>query len=252
MTTMNDSGSLLGARLDDIISRLDGKHFPLFLGFLNESEISFVINKLKKEPNITYKFFGGYDNSERNMLGVIRGNSDIEDYYYPITGLKFEYKKEYNLTHRDFLGSIMGLGLRRDTIGDIVVGSGETVIFVKDEIKDYIVQQMQKVGNVGVVISEWDGIYLPKGTQFEIINCTVSSARLDCVVSSVVPLSREKSATMIKQGMVFVNSSEIQSVNHIVKAGDKISVRGKGKFIAEEFLGTTKKGRLKLTIKKYK
>lgn len=249
---MNDNDSLLNARLDDIIGRLSIRHFPMFLGFLNEYEISLLLQKLKKENNISYKFFGGYDNSERCMLGIIQGNSEIESYYYPITGLSFKYKSEYKLNHRDFLGSLMGLGLKRDTIGDILVGDGETVVFVKNEIKNYVVSQIQRIGNVGVEISEWNGLVLPIGTQFEIINFTVSSARLDCIISSIVPLSRDKSSDIIKQGLVFVNSVVVQNVSYVVKSGDKISVRKKGKFIIEDFSGITKKGKLKVIIKKYK
>lgn len=249
---MNDNDSLLNARLDDIIERLFSRHFPMFLGFLNEYEISLLLQKLKKENNVSYRFFGGYNNAERCMLGIIQGNSEIESYYYPITGLSFKYKSEYKLNHRDFLGSIMGLGLKRDTIGDILVGDGETVVFVKNEIKNYIVSQIQRIGNVGVEISDWNGLVLPIGTQFETMNFTVSSARLDCIISSVVPLSRDKSSDIIKQGLVFVNSVVVQSVSYIVKSGDKISVRKKGKFIVEDFSGITKKGKLKVIIKKYK
>ena len=93
---------------------------------------------------------------------------------------------------------------------------------------------------------------LSKKNEFEEIKCTVSSARLDGIISTVVPLSREKSSALIKQGLVFVNAFATENVSYTVKSGDKISVRGKGKFIVSEFSGITKKGRLKLTVKKYK
>ena len=87
--------------------------------------------------------------------------------------------------------------------------------------------------------------------DFENISCTVSSARLDNIVSALLPLSREKSATLIKQGMVFVNSVVTDNVSYTIKPADKISIRGKGKFIISEFSGLTKKGRLKLIVQKY-
>ena len=101
-------------------------------------------------------------------------------------------------------------------------------------------------------MEEWDGGFLPENCDFENIVITVSSARLDSVVSAVLSLSREKSAEQIRQGRVFVNSAETDNVSRILREGDKISVRGYGKFLLEGFSGLTKKGRLKINIKKYK
>lgn len=249
---MTGEDNLLIARLQDALVLSSKKQFPSFIGFLNEHEISVILQSLKKEKVSNYRFFGGYNDSERCILAVAQRNVDIEDYYYPITGLSFLYKPEYTLSHRDFLGSLMALGIKRELIGDILTGNGRAVVFVKDSIKDYVITQIQKIGKVGVTVSEWDGIELPVKNQSEIINCTVSSARLDCIVSAVMPFSREKSATLIKQGIVFVNSIAIESVSCEVKCGDKISVRGNGKFVVGEFSGLTKKGRLKLTVEKYK
>lgn len=247
---MNSENALLIARLEDIIKSSAKKQFPSFIGFLNEQEISVLLQYLKNSHINNYRFFGGYENSDRCLLGVSNGDY-IEDYYYPIAGISFKYKPDFKLIHRDFLGSLMGLGLKRETIGDILTGDGYTVVFVKNDIKDYILSQIQKVGNVGVQVEDWDNYTLPLKKDFESINCTVSSARLDNIVSSLVPLSRDKSATLIKQGMVFVNSLVTDNVSHIVKTGDKISIRGKGKFFIQEFSGVTKKGRLKLIVQKY-
>ncbi|MEE1056910.1 MAG: YlmH/Sll1252 family protein [Acutalibacteraceae bacterium] len=249
---MTSENVLLIARINDLITASNKRHFPVFLGFLNEHEISVASQYLRKEKSINYRFFGGYNSSERCILAVAQCNFDIEEYYYPITGLCFRYKTDYKLSHRDFLGSLMGLGIKRESVGDILTGNGVAIVFVKDEIKEYVVSQIQKIGNVGVTIEEWDSIELPVKNEFEEINCTVSSARLDSIVSAVVLLSREKSSALIKQGLVFVNAFATENVSYTVKSGDKISVRGKGKFIVGEFSGVTKKGRLKLTVKKYK
>lgn len=248
---MTSDDNLLLARLDDCIYSSQKKQFPVFMGFLTEYEIAIALQYLKKQSIGSYRFFGGHSQSERCVLGVSHHSIDIEDYYYPITGLMFKYKQEYALSHRDFLGSFMGLGIKRETIGDILTGEGYTVAFVKDDIKDYLVSQVTKIGNVGVTVEEWDGYTLPDINNLKILNYTVSSPRLDGVISAVVPLSRDKSASLIKQGLVFVNGIAINNVSFTVKNGDKISVRGKGKFKVSEFSGITKKGRLKLTVEKY-
>lgn len=247
---MTNENALLIARLDDIITASVKKQYPTFIGFLNEQQISVLTQHLKKSKVSNYRFFGGYENSDRCLLGISFGDY-IEDYYYPITGISFKYKPEYKLSHRDFLGSLMGLGLKREAIGDILTGDGYTVVFIKDEIKKYVLSQIQKIGSVGVVTEEWDNYTLPIKNEFENISCTISSARLDNIVSALVGLSREKSATLIKQGLVFVNSVAVDNLSYTIKTGDKISIRGKGKFIVGDFSGLTKKGRLKLTVQKY-
>lgn len=247
---MTNENALLIARLDDIITASAKKQYPTFIGFLNEQQISVLTQHLKKSKVSNYRFFGGYENSDRCLLGISFGDY-IEDYYYPITGISFKYKPEYKLSHRDFLGSLMGLGLKREAIGDILTGDGYTVIFIKDEIKKYVLSQIQKIGSVGVVTEEWDNYTLPIKNEFENISCTISSARLDNIVSALVGFSREKSATLIKQGLVFVNSVAVDNLSYTIKTGDKISIRGKGKFIVGDFSGLTKKGRLKLTVQKY-
>ncbi len=247
---MTNENALLIARLDDIITASSKKQYPTFIGFLNEQQISVLTQHLKKSKVSNYRFFGGYENSDRCLLGISFGDY-IEDYYYPITGISFKYKPEYKLSHRDFLGSLMGLGLKREAIGDILTGDGYTVVFIKDEIKKYVLSQIQKIGSVGVVTEEWDNYTLPIKNEFENISCTISSARLDNIVSALVGLSREKSATIIKQGLVFVNSITVDNLSYTIKTGDKISIRGKGKFIVGDFSGFTKKGRLKLTVQKY-
>lgn len=247
---MTNENALLIARLDDVITASAKKQFPAFIGFLNEQQISVLTQHLKKSRVSNYRFFGGYENSDRCLLGISFGDY-IEDYYYPISAISFKYKPEYKLSHRDFLGSLMGLGLKREAIGDILTGDGYTVVFIKDEIKKYVLSQIQKIGSVGVVAEEWDNYTLPVKNEFENISCTISSARLDSIVAALVGLSREKSATLIKQGLVFVNSVTVDNLSYTIKTGDKISVRGKGKFIVGDFSGLTKKGRLKLTVQKY-
>lgn len=251
MRTEENKGLVI-ARLKDTMEACKKRNYPCFIGFLNENEISDAVKYLESRHFSGYRLFGGYENSERCVLGVSSNGEYIEDYYYPVCGISFTYKKEYSLGHRDFLGSLMSLGIKREAVGDIITGEGETVVFVKSELKDYIITQISKIGRVGVAVKEWSDGFLPQNSDFENVVLTVSSARLDNIVSAVLSLGREKSAEQIRQGKVFVNSAETDNVSSILKEGDKISVRGYGKFLLEGFSGLTKKGRLKINIKKYK
>lgn len=240
------------AKLKDAVRLCLKRGFPCFVGFLNEHQVSLAKAYLKKEQQSNFSFFCGYQNGERAILGVCANQEGIMDYMFPLSPLTFSFKKEYALSHRDFLGALMGMGLKREAIGDILVESGRAVIFVKDEVKAFILTQIEKIGSVGVTISEDYIEPLPQPYSFKELTCTVASMRLDNIVSAVTGQSREKSSKLIKSGMVAVNAVVLDSVSREIKTGDKIAVRRKGKFIVSDMHGLTKKGRQKLTIKEYR
>lgn len=245
----SEDDSILYAKLRDAKRLSEKRQFPSFVGFLNEQQISQSVAYLKSIECYTFKLYGGYENCERSVLGIFPKGSDMENYMFPISAVAFEYKKEYSLTHRDFLGSVMGLGIKRESVGDILILAGKAIMLIRDDIKEYIISQITKVGSVGVKTYLYTEDIIPQKPQFKELNCTVASLRLDNIVSAITGLSREKSARLIKTGMVAVNSLAVQSVSAGVKADDKISVRGKGKFIVGDTGGLTKKGRYKLTVK---
>ena len=251
---MMEKDNLLTARIEDVIRLTQKTAYPHFIGFLNGHELALAMHILSQKRDICYSAFGGYAESERKMIALwADSETAVTEEDYPITGICFCYPKKYTLTHRDFLGAMTASGIKRETIGDILVTEGTAVAFVRNEIKDYLLTQTEKIGRTGVEVSEWNSKdELPFRQDFENRTYTVASARLDSIVSATVPTSREKSATWIRQGMVFVNGAEVSHISHTVKDGDIISVRGKGKFIVDEFSGVTKKGRLKINIRKYR
>ena len=145
----------------------------------------------------------------------------------------------------------MNLGIERSCIGDIVVNEGKAVCFVKDEIKDYIVSQISKVGRVGVRIVDGISLDIDFTDSIEKLSLIVSSMRLDAIVAAITKLSREKSANTILSGKVLTNYSENKNVSHQLKTDDILTIRGYGKFVIKEQTGFTKKDRLKIVINHY-
>ena len=178
------------------------------------------------------------------------------DYFaeFPITALKFEYRKAYKLSHRDFLGSFMATGISRETIGDIRIGDGLAVAFVCNDIAEYLINQITKIGRVGVTVqrvnleSVGDLFEQPKTVP---LSFTVSSLRLDAVLAGLVGCSRSKAESFVKDGLVFVNSFEVLKVTKQVKSGDFITLRGTGKFLITSCNGVSKKGREIISAEKY-
>lgn len=239
---------LFNSKIDDAVYLCEKRHSPYFFSFLTEEEQAYAEQHLNSVHFTNYSFFGGSDTSERRVLGLFYD----EQTDFPVDAILFTFRKTDKLTHRDFLGSLMSLGIERETVGDILVGDGRAVVFVKSEIKEYIMSQISKVGKVGVTLSDADGSALPQGRGVEEKEYTVSSMRLDNIVSAVSGLSREKAKNLILSGSVSVNHLPCQKISRNTEQGDKLTIRGKGKFEISGVLGETKKHRIRISIIHYR
>ena len=157
------------------------------------------------------------------------------------------------LSHRDYLGSVLGLGLERDAIGDILIPDSHSAILLTDtRVGDFLTTQLTKVATDTVKVSR-----LPEGTALAgtrrllPITDTVASERLDCVVAALCNLSREKAQMAVRSGIVELDYEVVEDCSATVDAPAVISVRGVGKFAVHAFDGTTRKGRIRLVAGKY-
>ena len=240
--------SLLFARVKDIAERASKTEVPQYLGFLSEESSQIAADSLKNS-RVKFCFSGGYDEAKRVYLACLPDWCEEPD--YPICALTLHYNKAYSLTHRDFLGSVIGLGIERDKIGDILIEEGRTVIFLSREITSFVKEQLTKVGRVGVNVQEGFSLPLPIASVKKEFTDTVASLRLDCVVASICSVSRNTATELINDAKVILNSFTQQKSTVKISSGDVMSVRGKGKFEivnADEF---SKKGRIILKYTKY-
>ncbi len=240
---------LLEARVADCV-RL-GEKRPAFLGFLELSERAEVESCLKQLHAGNYMFFGGWEEAERVILGVFPDYIEPDAALFPITALTVKYRRQDVLTHRDFLGSFMAQGVVRASLGDILTEEGRTVLFVKEELTSHFMLQIEKIGKVGVSISEGVEYPLPQAHEFQSLGGVVASERLDCLVAFLAGCGREKASQMISGGYVSVNHRETLSSSVRVKEGDVISIRRSGRYVVDTLGPLTKKGRLSVKCRKY-
>ena len=241
---ISDNDKLFYSKLDDAIYLCNVRQKPYFMSFMSERRQAVASEYLKTVYFDNYSFFGGYENSERKVLGLFF--DEVTE--FPVSAIEFKFRSCDKLTHRDFLGALMSLGIERETVGDILVEDGRCIVFVKSELKEYIISQIFKIGNVGVKITEANLNSLPKGRGFDETFYTVSSLRLDNIISAVTGLSREKTKTLILSGDVSYNFIPNQNVSLTLKESDSFTIRGKGKYILNGILGETRKGRIKISV----
>ena len=199
--------------------------------------------------------FGGYEDAERKMLVYLPEYLDerwMHDDDSPILCLRAEYYENEELTHRDFLGALMGSGIARECVGDICVGNGVCDFFVTSEIAPYVLQNLTEAGRVKLHVQS---IPLSQASvpqlQVKEIRDTVSSLRLDSVISSGFRIGRSLAAQHICAGKAAVDGLPCEKPDKLVSEGTKISLRGLGKIKLESVNGQTKKGRISVLIHRY-
>ena len=239
----------------DLARQANRKGIVCFSDFLNLSELH-KVHSVAGQLEGTYRCFGGYEGAERQMVAWI---PDAFSYawQYPISCIQIEPlhpKYAENLSHRDVLGALMNLGIRREKLGDIFAGENGYYFFCKHELADYLTEQLCQIRHTEVrcrLISAEETEWLQLKPSFVEFEKVITSNRLDNLISALTGLSRSKASAMIASGKVFING-EICSYNtYEAKEGDVISVRGFGKFFFLGISGETRKERLKMSFRKY-
>ena len=223
------------------------KHFCVkYSGFLTEREQQ-LARTTADSMGSGYSFYGGYADASRKIFA----SAEAADEDFPLSAITFFFRRQDNLTHRNFLGTLMSLGINRNLIGDIKVGQGAAIIFVSSAAASLVLGEVKKIGNVGVRAEEGIRAKIPE-QEYEILPQTVSSLRADVVVSAVCGVSREKSSFLIRSGSVVLSGVQLDSTSENIEIGEVFSIKGYGKYILSEIGNTTKKGKVHITIKKYK
>ncbi|HBA63016.1 MAG TPA: RNA-binding protein, partial [Lachnospiraceae bacterium] len=225
------------------------------------NELNILHTTPKNQFDVPYEVFGGYAFSERQMAAFLPDAFSLylqtegeKQAAYPIEVLQIrplQKKFAAPMSHRDYLGAILNLGIERCKIGDILAEPEEAYVFVKDTIADYICDQLTRVRHTPVLAVRTELSAFQYHPRFEVIRGSVASVRLDTLLALAFSASRSKLTALIEGGRVFVNGKLITSNGYQIHEQDIISVRGLGRFRFLEVASTTKKGRLYVTIEKY-
>lgn len=236
--------SIMFAHIFDLATFCEKYNRAVYGDFLSENSLSELS---KREPFLPLSpvLFGGYEDAERKMVAFVPEDMSPE---FPISAVKFSSPRIKSLSHRDFLGSILALGIKREKCGDIIIKEDEAYAFLSDDIASYVANNITKIGREGVKVSlaEPSLIKLPE-KSFREIRGTVSSLRLDSIISLFAGKGRSKAAELISGGLVFVDGLQMTKNDMHLKDGDTISVRGKGKATLSVG-GTSKKDRVFVTL----
>ena len=247
---------LLLAKVLDRAEQAASRNIPSATDFLSPQQQMLTQDLLRLAGYAEHSFvrLGGYDGAERNLFLFLPDWLEPEDAasQSPIRCLRAAFRAEEKLTHRDFLGSLMGMGIVREKIGDILVGPDSADLLVLDSVADFLRQSWDSAGRAKLTVTEIDPshIHIP-AVKCQEVRDTVSSLRLDAVASTGFRMARGRAAELISSGRVQVNWRECTKPDKPLAAGDTVSARGFGKFMLTEVGGTTRKGRISIVVKRY-
>lgn len=248
---MLDENRLLKNRFEELALRSANRGIWVYSDFLTVAEQSALLS-MRLPCGIMLE--GGYEAAERRLACF--GSEEDCGYeaapdYVCVKIEPVSQKFADTLTHRDFFGAVMSLGLRREVLGDIVVFANCGYLFCKEDVSGYICESLDSVRRTAVKCSAVASLPVESVTPPDISEIIIASERLDALVAAVYGFSRSVSKELIEQGRVSVNSVVTVGADAQLVQGDVVSVRGSGRFIFEGILRQTKKGRQRAAVRIY-
>lgn len=247
---------LLLSQIKDKIAECDKNSMITSTDFLDLRKQGIAVSFLKKQKGVRWTLYGGYEDAERKVVVFLPFYvDDLEAFLKdspeeePFVTFRADKDNFSTLSHRDYLGALTGLGLRREKLGDIIVDDKGCFFFAKDSIAGFINQNFSSAGRGSLKITKVDGKPdFSKNITVREICCFVATPRLDAVVGGVYSLSRSKAVEFIDRGLVFVNDEQIMKPDFRLKAGDKLVLKGKGRARIKDDSLKSKKGRMALIV----
>ena len=248
---MSELDLLLKNKFTELSRRAFSRGCYIYSDFLTIAEQDILCSMAFDKSSAPFTLKGGYAGSERSLACF--GDESLCGYQEkpPIACIHISpisQKFADVLSHRDFLGSLLALGLRRNVLGDIIISDNCAYLFCLESVAGYVLEQLSKVKHTSVRCTVTGApeivTVLPEPIQINI-----ASERLDAIIAAVYKLSRGESQQLFSQGKVFVNSRLMESSSFCPPTGSIVSVRGCGRFIYEEIMGETRKGRLRASVR---
>jgi RNA-binding protein YlmH len=250
----NAEERLLLSKALDQIQLADSRSTPSCTAFLSPAEAGTVLRLLSQVSSVGYRLVGGYEDAERQRCAFLpdwQSPEDVEPAEL-VSALRATWYAPHTLTHRDFLGSLMGLGMKREAVGDILVGQGSCDILLLPSLESFVLNNLEYAGHEKLHLERisLSDLHFPQ-RQVKELHDTVPSLRLDAVAAAGFKLSRSKAADAINAGKFTVNWQSVTRTDFLLSEGDILACRGMGKCKLKEIGQLSRKGRINLVIERY-
>ncbi len=251
---MNAEETLFMKRLTELANKAYSNSQYLFTSFLSMSELDLYYQIEREISYVPVMMFGGTKDCERVMLRF--GSEELCGYEepFPITCIEIAPMIEKFgevLSHRDYLGALMNLGIERSTLGDIIIIEKTAYLFCTEKMAPYILENLSQIRHTHVRCKIAEQVPESTITKMERKNCLVSSERADSVIAKLYNMSRSQGVELFRAKKVFINGRLNENNSGMLRPGDRVSVRGYGKFLYQGTAYETKKGKLSVEVDVY-
>lgn len=248
---MDTDDSVLIKRFSQLHTRAFSQNTYIYTDFLTASEQDILLSSVSHGVSL----YGGFCNSERNI--AVFGSEDEFGYKAepPVVCIKASpLNKRFSdeLSHRDVLGALMTLGIKREVVGDIFINDNGAYIFCLERLAEFIKENLTRIKHTSISCEITSELPENIGGTLQKISLIIASPRLDAVVGGIFKLSRSSAAALVSSKKVFINGKLTENTSYNLKENDTVSVRGYGKFKWQGVFGETKKGRAKAEALIYK
>lgn len=236
------------------VQQVRNSYAPKLTDFLDPRERQILISLMGNNEEVQIQFFGGAVGAERQRALLYPDYYSLELSDFQLSLYEISYPKKFiTLNHRQILGTLMSLGLKREKFGDIILNDEHAQFIAAEGIGHYLAVNLEKIGKAAITIKQipFTDIASVEENWLE-QNYTVSSLRLDTVIATTLHLSRQKAQLLISSGKVKVNFKQAEKTSDECQVGDTISIRGFGRCKVISIDGKTKKDNWKITIGKKK
>lgn len=234
----------------DWVRQVEDQYTPVLTNFLDPRQYYILETIIGKSQDIKLYAFGGYEASERNRAFICPAYfiPKYDDFNIKVFEVKYPTKFA-TMSHGKILGTLLSTGMKREYFGDIISDGERWQFFIDEGIENYVISQIDKIGRVSIQIEErpYTDIIMPKDS-WTIENETVSSMRVDTLISTVFKVSRQRAKQMIESGYVKVNWTEVGRSDFVLDLLDIVSVRKYGRFQIQAIEGKSKKDKWKLVL----
>jgi len=236
--------------VQDWIEQVNIQYAPVLTEFLDPRQAFILETLVRQESDLRFRLFGGYEAAERKRCLIFPEYYEPTQEDFEIELFNVHYPKKFAvLSHGKILGSLIGTGIKREFLGDIISDGENWQVFIAKEISHYIQLQLTKIGNVKARLEErsYVDILMPKDSWSD-ETTTVSSLRLDNVIATLFNISRQRAKQLVESEKVKVNWAVTQRPDFVLDLLDIVSIRGFGRLQIQDIEGTTKKGKIRLNL----
>ena len=224
------------------------RDIPMFGNNFYTPNVWKFFEKFMGTTDFKVKSYGFFEDAERRMISF----NNIYEIPYPMKILKIVNSSKFNtLNHRDYLGALLGLGINRNKIGDLILKDGECYLSTCEDISDFIVNNLNTVGKAPCKVIILEDDFIPFTPEFKEEIILVPSLRVDSIVSKLMKISRSKAQDVIESAKVLIDYNIVRDKSKEVLTSERITIRGVGKFILGDIVGNSKSGKYKVIVKKY-